>query len=122
MKTDYNNTDEQIIQMLTPKVEVRPSADLRSRILAAAQQQSAAQPTKPRHGSLRYWIGAAASMAAVVAIAITFTLSSPAYAARKTALDGGYGLLCHLGNLGELQPCVYVQANNLTLRFGKSSK
>lgn len=84
MKTDYNNTDEQIIQMLTPKVEVRPSADLRSRILAAAaEQQSAAQPTKPRRSSLRYWISAAASMAAVVAIAITFTLSSPAYAARK---------------------------------------
>ena len=84
MKTDYNNTDEQIIQMLTPKVEVRPSADLRSRILqAAAEQQRATRQVKPRHSRLRYWIGAAASMAAVVAVAITFTLSPPAYAARK---------------------------------------
>ena len=40
MKTNYNNSDEQIIQMLTPKVEVKPSADLRSRILAAAEQQN----------------------------------------------------------------------------------
>ena len=39
MKTNYNNTDEHIIQMLTPKVEVKPSADMRSRILAAAAQQ-----------------------------------------------------------------------------------
>ncbi len=84
MKTNYNNTDEQIISMLTPKVEVKPSADLRSRILkAAAEQEKAAQQAKPRRSRLTYWIGAVASMAAVVAIAITFTLNTPAYAARK---------------------------------------
>ena len=77
MKTNYNNSDEQIIQMLTPKVEVKPSADLRSRILTAAEQ------VKPRRSRLTYWIGTAVSMAAVVAIAITFSLNSPAYAARK---------------------------------------
>ena len=82
MKTN-NNSDEQIIQMLTPKVEVKPSADLRSRILAAAEQQKSAKQAKPRRSRLTYWIGTAVSMAAVVAIAITFSLNSPAYAARK---------------------------------------
>ena len=82
MKTN-NNSDEQIIQMLTPKVEVKPSADLRSRILAAAEQQKNAEQAKPRRSRLAYWIGTAVSMAAVVAIAITFSLNSPAYAARK---------------------------------------
>ena len=32
MKTNYNNSDEQIIQMLTPNIEVKPSADLKARI------------------------------------------------------------------------------------------
>ena len=89
MKTNYNNTDEHIIQMLTPKVEVKPSADMRSRILATAaqqqaqqSQQSTAQP-KARTRRLSYWLGAAASAVAVVAIAITLSLNSPAYAARK---------------------------------------
>ncbi|MBQ8553818.1 MAG: hypothetical protein IJ431_06425 [Alistipes sp.] len=81
MKNLYSSTDEQIISMLTPKVEVKPSADMRSRILAAADQQAVQQKTRPRR--LRYWLGAAASAAAVVAIAITLTLNSPAYAARK---------------------------------------
>ena len=67
--------------MLTPQVEVKPSADMRSRILAAANQQAVQQKARPRR--LRYWLGAAASAAAVVAIAITLTLNSPAYAARK---------------------------------------
>ncbi len=67
--------------MLTPQVEVKPSADMRSRILAAADQQAVQQKARPRR--LRYWLGAAASAAAVVAIAITLTLNSPAYAARK---------------------------------------
>ena len=67
--------------MLTPQVEVKPSADMRSRILAeAANQQSVQQKARPRR--LSYWLGAA-SAAAVVAIAITLTLNSPAYAARK---------------------------------------
>ena len=83
MKTNYNNSDEKIIQMLTPKVEVKPSADLRSRILAAAEQQKCDEQAKPRRSRLTYWIGTAVSMAAVVAIAITFSLNSPAYAARK---------------------------------------
>ena len=82
MKTN-NNSDEQIIQMLTPKVEVKPSVDLRSRILAAAEQKKNAEQVKPRRCRLTYWIGTAVSMAAVVAIAITFSLNSPAYAARK---------------------------------------
>ena len=68
--------------MLTPQVEVKPSADMRSRILAAAtNQQTVQQKARPRR--LSYWLGAAASAAAVVAIAITLTLNSPAYAARK---------------------------------------
>ena len=67
--------------MLTPQVEVKPSANMRSRILAAADQQTVQQKARPRR--LRYWLGAAASAAAIVAIAITLTLNSPAYAARK---------------------------------------
>lgn len=68
--------------MLTPQVEVKPSADMRSRILAAAtNQQTVQQKARPRR--LSYWLEAAASAAAVVAIAITLTLNSPAYAARK---------------------------------------
>lgn len=81
MKNLYSSTDEQIISMLTPQVEVKPSADMRSRILAAADQQAVQQKARPRR--LRYWLGAAASAAAVVAIAITLTLNSPTYAARK---------------------------------------
>lgn len=81
MKNLYSSTDEQIISMLTPQVEVKPSADMRSRILTAADQQAVQQKARPRR--LRYWLGAAASAAAVVAIAITLTLNSPAYAARK---------------------------------------
>ena len=82
MKNLYSSTDEQIISMLTPQVEIKPSADMRSRILAAAtNQQTVQQKARPRR--LSYWLGAAASAAAVVAIAITLTLNTPAYAARK---------------------------------------
>ena len=85
MNTQYDNQEQQIIQMLTPTVEVKPSADLKARILkAAAEQNNAnAQPSTPRRSTLRYWLGAATSMAAVVAIAITFMLNTPAYAARR---------------------------------------
>lgn len=90
MKTqEYHNNDEQIIDMLTPKVEVKPSADLRERILQAAAQQSSQQtipltnqPKQPKH-RISYWIGAIGSMAAVVAVAITMMFNTPAYAARK---------------------------------------
>ena len=83
MKTQYNNQEQQIIQMLTPNVEVKPSADLKARILKAAAEQNNTQPTKPRKSRITYWLGAATSMAAVVAIAITFMLNTPAYAARR---------------------------------------
>ena len=84
MKTNYNNSDEQIIQMLAPKVEVKPSPNMRERILkAAAEQMMDTEQAKPRRSRLTYWIGSAVSMAAVVAIAITFALNTPAYAARK---------------------------------------
>lgn len=75
---EYNKQDEQMIQMLTPKVEVKPSANLKQRILQAAAQQA-----KPRKSRLTYWIGAVSSIAAVVAIAITMTTNTPAYAARR---------------------------------------
>ena len=40
MKTqEYDKQSEQIIDMLTPKVEVKPSADLRGRILRTAEQR-----------------------------------------------------------------------------------
>lgn len=91
MKTqEYHNTDEQVIRMLTPQAEIAPSADLRNRILAAARKQAEqAEQTTPRQQSRRlnsrwgYWLGAAASVAAVVAVAITLSVNTPAYAARR---------------------------------------
>lgn len=67
--------------MLTPKVEVKPSPDMRERILKAAEQ-AAAQP-KRQKSRMGYWLGAISSAAAVIAVAITLTLNSPVYAARK---------------------------------------
>ena len=82
MKTnEYDRQSEQIIQMLTPKVEVKPSPDMRERILQAAEQ-AAAQP-KRQKSRMGYWLGAISSAAAVIAVAITLTLNSPVYAARK---------------------------------------
>lgn len=85
MKTqEYDKQSEQIIDMLTPKVEVKPSADLRDKILRAAEQQAKQRTEqKPRRRAPLYWLGTIASVAAVVAIAITLTLNTPAYAARK---------------------------------------
>lgn len=84
MKTqEYDKQSEQIIDMLTPKVEVKPSADLRSRILRTAEQQAEQRTEQPRRRTPLYWLGTIASAAAVVAIAITLTLNTPAYAARR---------------------------------------
>lgn len=84
MKTqEYDKQSEQIIDMLTPKVEVKPSADLRSRILRTAEQQAEQRTEQPRRRTPLYWLRTIASAAAVVAIAITLTLNTPAYAARK---------------------------------------
>lgn len=82
---EYHNSDEQIIQMLTPKVEVKPSPDMRAKILAAAEktsQQATAQPKRTRT-RISYWLGAVASAAAVIAVAITLTVNNPAHAAHK---------------------------------------
>lgn len=85
MKNLYSSTDEQIISMLTPKVEVKPSADMRERILKAAEQATKEQRAEPKPAKRRisYWLGAVASAAAMVAVAIIMTVNSPAYAARK---------------------------------------
>ena len=84
MKTqEYDKQSEQIIDMLTPKMEVKPSADLRGRILRAAEQQAEQHAEQPRRRTPLYWLGTIASVAAVIAIAITLTLNTPAYAARR---------------------------------------
>lgn len=84
MKTqEYDKQSEQIIDMLTPKMEVKPSADLRGRILRAAEQQAEQHAEQPRRRTPLYWLGTIASAAAVIAIAITLTLNTPAYAARR---------------------------------------
>lgn len=84
MKTqEYDKQSEQIIDMLTPKMEVKPSADLRGRILRAAKQQAEQHAEQPRRRTPLYWLGTIASAAAVIAIAITLTLNTPAYAARR---------------------------------------
>ena len=65
MKTnEYDRQSEQIIQMLTPKVEVKPSPDMRERILQAAEQ-AAAQP-KRKKSRMGYWLGTISSAAAVI--------------------------------------------------------
>ena len=85
MKNLYSSTGEQIISMLTPKVEVKPSADMRKRILEAAEQATKEQraESKPAKHRISYWLGAVVSAAAMVAVAIIMTVNSPAYAARK---------------------------------------
>lgn len=84
MKTqEYDKQSEQIIDMLTPKMEVKPSADLRGRILRAAEQQAEQHAEQPRRRTPLYWLGTIASAAAVIAIAVTLTLNTPAYAARR---------------------------------------
>lgn len=84
MKTqEYDKQSEQIIDMLTPKVEVKPSADLRGRILRTAEQQAKQHTEQPRRRTPLYWLGTIASVAAVIAIAVTLTLNTPAYAARR---------------------------------------
>ncbi|MBQ5807870.1 MAG: hypothetical protein IIW26_05430 [Tidjanibacter sp.] len=81
-KQEYNQTEQQIIDMLAPRVDVKPSADLKQRVLnAAATQQEAVKPRKVvRFG---YWMRAAVSMAAVVALAVVLTFNTPATAARR---------------------------------------
>ena len=52
MKTqEYNPQDEQIMQMLTPNIEVKPSLDLKARILKAAAEQSKAADAKAHDGT-----------------------------------------------------------------------
>lgn len=84
---NYNKDEQQIIQMLTPSIEVKPSADFRQRVLDAAAAQAASQQISStpqrRVRRISYWLGAVCSAAAVIAIAITLTLNTPAYAARK---------------------------------------
>ena len=91
MKTqEYNPQDEQIIQMLTPKVDVKPSPDLRAKILQKVAEQkvmnkktSVQSAYKPHRNTLQYWIGVVASMAAVIAIGLTMMLNTSAYAAKR---------------------------------------
>ena len=80
MKTnEYDRQSEQIIQMLTPKVEVKPSPDMREKIL----REATFAPRRPASRRISYWLGAAASVAAVVVVAITTMFNTPAHAAHK---------------------------------------
>lgn len=85
----YNQQQEgQIVEMLTPRYEVNPSADLKDRILeaAASQAQAATTPVrKPRR--MVYFMRAAVSMAAVVAVAVVVMFNTPATAARRLLAD-----------------------------------
>lgn len=77
---EYDKQSEQVIQMLKAKVEVKPSLNMRERVVSAVAQSSVDKGRRTKFG---YWIGATLSMAAVVVVAITLTLNSPLYAARK---------------------------------------
>lgn len=85
----YNQQQEgQIVDMLTPRCEVKPSTDLKDRILEAAASQAQAAPApvrKPRR--MVYFMRAAVSMAAVVAVAVVVMFNTPATAARRLLAD-----------------------------------
>ena len=83
----YNQQQEgQIVDMLTPRCEVKPSADLKDRILEAAASQAQAAPIrKPRR--VVYFMRVAVSMAAVVAVAVVVMFNTPATAARRLLAD-----------------------------------
>lgn len=68
-----------VLDVVTPRSVVEPSPDFDARILAAARTP----PSRPssRRRILR-WAGSIAA-AAVVVVAVTLSLSTPAYAARK---------------------------------------
>ncbi len=78
---EYNQHEQQIIDMLTPKVELKPSAELKTRVLEAAANQQKVAAKKPAR--VTYWLRGAVSVAAVVAIAFTLTLTSPVTASRR---------------------------------------
>lgn len=68
------------LDAVTPRSVVEPSPDFAARILAAAR--TTPFRLSPRRRILR-WVGSVAAAAAVVAVAVTFSLRTPAYAARK---------------------------------------
>ena len=80
MKTnEYDRQSEQIIQMLTPRVEVKPSPNMREKIL----REATFAPRRPATRRISYWLGAVASVAAVVVVAVTTMFNTPAHAAHK---------------------------------------
>ncbi len=69
-----------VLDAVTPRSVVEPSPDFDARILAAA----CTTPSRPsRLRRIFRWAGSVAATAAVVAVAVTFSLRTPAYAARK---------------------------------------
>ncbi len=83
----YNQQQEGLlVDMLTPRCEVKPSADLKDRILEAAASRAQAAPIrKPRR--VVYFMRVAVSMAAVVAVAVVVMFNTPATAARRLLAD-----------------------------------
>lgn len=80
-KQEYNQQEQPIIDLLTPKVQPKPSPDLKERILkAVGEQQNMPTIRKVR---LTVWLRATASMAALVAVALTVVFNTPAGAARR---------------------------------------
>lgn len=72
-------TARRVLDAVTPRSVVEPSPDFAARILAAAN--TAPSRPSPRRRILR-WAGSIAA-AAVVVVAVTLSLRTPAYAARK---------------------------------------
>lgn len=78
MKNDIFDND--VIQMLTPKVEVNPSAEMREHILNRFDKRTVQHPIRK---SWHYYLGGVVSAAAIVAIVVTTMFTTPSYAARR---------------------------------------
>ncbi len=71
-------TARRVLDAVTPRSVVEPSPDFDARILAAARTA----PSRPSPRRILRWVGSIAA-AAVVVVAVTLSLRTPAYAARK---------------------------------------
>lgn len=73
---------QRTIEAVTPRSAIRPSAGLRERILAAAEP--AAKPARTRRpGRIVRLFSSFAAAAAVITVAVTLSLRTPAHAARR---------------------------------------
>ncbi len=94
----FDDASIQIPDAISPRYEVKPSNDLRDRILQAAAQQGVAAPKSRTTTHLWRWGSAVLSAAAVVLLAVVISGQAPVYAARKY-LEGAVQAMSDLRSL-----------------------